>query len=99
MRVVITETAQESFEKSLELLSGKVGVEKLEEIAYNVISRAKSLGDYPQIGQVEHYLQHLSKEYRRIIEGHYKIIYRVEKEVIYVTDIFDTRQDPREMKG
>ena len=30
---------------------------------------------------------------------HYKIIYRVVGEYIYVTDIFDSRQDPDKMKG
>jgi len=37
--------------------------------------------------------------HRRAIEGHFKIIYRVEGETIYVTDFFDSRQDPAKMKG
>lgn len=41
----------------------------------------------------------MGKEHRRIIEGHYKIIYRVEGQAIYITDIFDSRQDPNKMKG
>jgi len=34
----------------------------------------------------------------RLIESHYKIIYRVTEEFIYITDIFDSRQDPDKMK-
>jgi hypothetical protein len=37
--------------------------------------------------------------HRRLVESHYKIIYRVVGEYIYVTDIFDSRQDPDKMKG
>ena len=31
--------------------------------------------------------------------SHYKIIYRVIGETIYITDIFDSGQDPDKMKG
>jgi hypothetical protein len=53
----------------------------------------------PSIGQREEYLEHMGQLHRRIIEGNYKIIYRQEGEVIYVTDIFDSRQDPAKMGG
>lgn len=45
------------------------------------------------------FLEHLGLGHRRLIESHYKIIYRVVGEYIYVTDIFDSRQDPEKMKG
>lgn len=48
---------------------------------------------------LEECLQHLGKLHRRIIEGNYKIIYRVEGENIYITDIFDSRQNPDKMRG
>ena len=38
-------------------------------------------------------------EYRRLVVGNFKIIYRIEGEVIYVTDTFDARQDPKRMQG
>lgn len=49
--------------------------------------------------QQEEYLEHLGKGHRRIIHGYFKIIYRLEGELIYVTDFFDTRRDPAKMKG
>ena len=51
------------------------------------------------MGQREEYLEHLGQSHRRIIEGNYKIIYRIDGDMIYVTDIFDTRQDPGKMKA
>ena len=39
-------------------------------------------------------LLQLNKEYRSLIEGHYKIIYSVEYDCIRIYQIFDTRQLP-----
>lgn len=38
-------------------------------------------------------------QYRRWVVGHVKIIYRVTKTAVRVTDFFDSRQDPKKMKG
>ena len=45
------------------------------------------------------YLTNPDKAYGRIIESHFKIIYYIHNDSIYITDIFDTRQDPDKMKG
>jgi len=34
-----------------------------------------------------------------IVKGNYKIIYSVTNQYIYITDIFDTRQNPEKMRG
>lgn len=73
--------------------------EKVSEIKMQLLDRAGSLETNPFIGRQEDYLEHLNKEHRRLIEGYFKIIYRIEKEIIYITDFFDTRQDPDKMKG
>lgn len=64
-----------------------------------LFDRADSLVLNPYKGQLEDYLNHLKLDHRRIIEGHFKIVYRVEKKFIYVTDFFDSRQDPSKMKS
>jgi mRNA-degrading endonuclease RelE of RelBE toxin-antitoxin system len=38
-------------------------------------------------------------QHRRLIVGNYKIIYLIEDDVVYISDIFDTRQDPKKMNG
>lgn len=64
-----------------------------------MLDKADNLVSSPKAGQIEKYLQHLDRSHRRLIEGHFKIIYRLEGELIYITDFFDTRQDPKKMKG
>jgi len=57
------------------------------------------LVDYPFKGQLELYLTKLNLGHRRLIEGNFKIVYRIEKVKIYVVDFFDGRDNPDKMKG
>ena len=74
-----------SLEEALSLIAPKVTPEKLMEIRDSILDTAD--------------LEDLGLGHRRLIESHYKIIYRVVGEYIYITDIFDSRQDPDKMKG
>jgi toxin ParE1/3/4 len=99
MKIVYTEQALDSLEESLELIAPKITHEKLLEIRDKILDKADTLLLNPLIGQKEPYLEHLGLGHRRLVESHYKIIYRVIGEYIYITDIFDSRQDPDKMKG
>lgn len=51
------------------------------------------------MGQEEEGLKHLNRGHRYLlIKPFYKLIYLIIKPIIYITDIFDTRQDPDKMK-
>lgn len=51
------------------------------------------------MGQKEEYLEHLGKGHRYlVVEKHYKVIYRIENDIVYITDVFDTQQDQDKMK-
>ena len=99
MKLVYTEQALDSLEEALGLIAQEVSYEKLIEIRNKVLDTADTLVLQPLKGQKEPYLEHLGLDHRRLVEGHYKIIYRVVGEYIYITDIFDSRQDPDKMKG
>ncbi|WP_320167935.1 type II toxin-antitoxin system RelE/ParE family toxin [Mangrovibacterium marinum] len=99
MKLVYTEQALLSLEETLTFLSAKVSPRKLLEIRNKILDAADSLLIQPLQGQEEPFLKHLQLGHRRIISGHYKIIYRIEGEWIYITDIFDSRQDPDTMNS
>jgi plasmid stabilization system protein ParE len=99
MKLVYTEQALESLEEALEFIIRKVSYEKLLEIRCKILDKTETLALQPFQGQKEPFLEHLGLGHRRLVEGHYKIIYRVIDDSIYVTDIFDSRQDPYKMKG
>ncbi|WP_035467508.1 type II toxin-antitoxin system RelE/ParE family toxin [Algoriphagus mannitolivorans] len=101
MRIIYTDQSFKSLEESLSFLWKVQGVplEKVLEIRNQLLDKAESLTTNPHLGQIEEYLEHLEKGHRRLIEGNFKIIYRVESDCVYITDFFDTRQHPEKMKG
>ena len=99
MKLVYTEQAIASLEEALEFMINKVSYEKLLEIRGRILDKTETLSVQPFQGQKEPFLVHLGLGHRRLVEGHYKIIYRIIGDFIYVTDIFDSRQDPYKMQG
>jgi plasmid stabilization system protein ParE len=83
----------------LEFIAPHVSNETLEITRNKIVDRADKLVKNPSSGRREEYLEHLGLNHRRVIESHYKIIYRIIAQTIYITDIFDSRQDPVKMKG
>jgi toxin ParE1/3/4 len=99
MKLIYTEQALFSLEEVLDFVAPNVTYEKLIEIRDEILDAADTLLLQPLLGQSEPLLGHLGLSHRRLIVGHYKIIYRVIGEYIYITDIFDSRQDPGKMRG
>jgi len=99
VKIVYTEQAIESLNDCLNFISPHVTIEKLLAIRDEILATADLLIENPELGQVEEYLEHLGLGHRRLIEGNYKIIYRVQGYQIFITDIFDSRQDPSKMRG
>lgn len=101
MKVVYTDQSLISLEEALNFLIETKRLEhgKIIFIKDILFDRAESLRNHPHKAQLEENLQHLKEGHRRLIEGHFKIIYKVEGDTIYVTDFFDSRQDPVKMKA
>lgn len=101
MKIIYTDQSFKSLEESLQFLIEKQGVpiEKVLELKARLLDRVDGLVFHPESGQIEEYLEHLNKNHRRLIEGYFKIIYRIENDSIYVTDFFDARKEPDKMKG
>ena len=99
MKLVYTQQAVTALQECLDFFPSEVATEKVNEIRDRILAKADRLLENPHIGQREEYLEHMGQSHRRVIEGNYKIIYRIEGEGIVITDIFDSRQDPEKMKG
>lgn len=72
-----------------------------EKIALKIINKILSdierLSISPDIGTKETLLEALNKSHLYIVCGNYKIIYYKTHNTIYVTDIFDCRQNPEKV--
>jgi plasmid stabilization system protein ParE len=67
-------------------------------IKKSIFTATKPIIRQPFIGAVEENLTDLKEDHRYLGEGNYKIIYRLIDNEIYITDIFDCRQNPTKMK-
>ena len=98
MRIEIAIQAIRSLEISLDVTLADSSQEKRQEIADRIFNEIERLSELPFLGQIEPSLQDLGLEYRRLVIGQFKVIYRIESEVIKVTDIFDSRRDPKQIR-
>ena len=69
-----------------------------DKIRKSIFDATRPLTKEPLIGQIEENLIDLKQGHRYLVEGNYKIIYRVVGNDIYITDIFDCRQNPQKIK-
>lgn len=69
-----------------------------EKIKKSILNSTKILTKNHLIGAIEENLIELKQEHRYLVKGNYKIIYRVINKDVYITDIFDCRQNPEKMK-
>jgi len=99
----------------LEILWAKPAKEDLQNIhdflaevsslaAFNVITRIIDKVEIlksglTQIGQVEELLKEREFEYRYLVEGNYKIIYRSFEQGVVILAVFDARQNPEKLKN
>ena len=99
MNIVVTDPAWESYARSLRFLAGYMTDRELARWDTNLWDSINDLKKLPHLGSYERYLEHKEEGHRSLVIGKFKAIYRIEGRTIYVTDIFDARQDPTRMKG
>ncbi len=63
-----------------------------EKIRKSIFNATKILPKQPLLGQIEENLIELNQGHRYLVEGNYKIIYRVINKDIYITDVFACSQ-------
>lgn len=73
--------------------------QRIDELVDELMEAADWLRTHPGAGAAEVHMRKTRYTYRRWVVGHVKIVYRVTRTAIRVSDIFDSRQDPRKMKG
>ena len=79
-----------------------IGKENALETAHKLIDAPKILANteynFKNIGTIDDAFNHLKSDYRKIFYKNYKITYRNGKTKIYITRVFDMRQNPNKNK-
>ena len=68
-------------------------------IVLKINLRTKDLLIFPLMGQKEEFLFDYKEEFRYLVEGNFKIIYWINEEIIRISAVFDTRQNPEKLKN
>ena len=63
-------------------------------IRIQILNVTNQLKNQPESGQIEPHLEKLEQQYRYIVCGNYKVIYKIVMTQIVIDDVFDIRQNP-----
>lgn len=97
MNVVVLPYAEARLFRIAEYMITERGQAFAARLIQRIEERLVELEEFPRSGAVEELLNVPGIEYRRLIEGHYKIIYFIAGDEVLVADIFDSRRDPSQM--
>jgi len=97
MKVIWTNFALESLHETYTFYKATVNIRVANKIRAEIFSGVKQLKAQPNSGTIEVLLETTNEGHRYLIIGNYKIIYKISKKNIYITDVFDTRQNPEKL--
>ena len=97
MQVIFTNHAKFKLKDIYQYYKTTASLKVAFNIKQDIINKSLSLNKFPLKGQLEENLKDLNEEIRYLVAGHFKIIYYLYQNSVYITDVFDTRQDPSKM--
>ena len=97
MKIFLTAFAKAQIHVIHSYYKETASVKVADKIKSEIINTISQLKDFPESGQVEMFMTRFGKQHRRLVSGNYKIIYRIEGDNAYVTDVYDSRQSPEKM--
>jgi len=93
----LTKFALDTLHDIYEFYKNNASVLVANNIKESILLSTRQLELQPLSGTIEVLLQHLNEGHRYIIRGNFKLIYKIQSQRIYVTDVFDTRQNPTKL--
>ena len=96
-KVIWSENSLNDLENIHNLLSQNSDQAAKKTIA-SLLNRVGQLEAFPKSGPIEQSLSHKKKKHRYLVEGNNKIVYRLEKQNIFIVRVFDARQNPEKLK-
>lgn len=98
MRIEWTLEAQNDLKKIYKFYASYFSETLARKITNQVLNQVKTLELGTELGQEEDLLKHLNEGHRYLISNHNKIIYKVHDCMVFITHVFDTRQDTAKLK-
>jgi plasmid stabilization system protein ParE len=98
IKVFWTQTALNDIEGIFDYYKHKASPKIARKLVKEIVKTTIYIQNLPKVGRIEELLIDRNFEYRFLIVGNYKIIYRIEDNYIKIATVFDTRQNPEKIK-
>jgi len=96
MKLLWLELAEEDLDSIYHFYSSDKSIKAATKLYNDILNAAEKLIDFPHIASIELDLSDEGEEYRSlVVRKHFKIIYFVEVDVVYIAAIRDCRQNPQ----
>lgn len=97
-QIVWSRRAEKAYGKIIDYVLSEFGEKRAKKYVSDVYEEVDKLKNYPELGQVEPWLEGSKYEFRRlVIHKLTKVIYRIADNRIEIADVWDTRQNPEEL--
>lgn len=95
--VIWLENAKQAFEQQMNWYLNRMGKQAARKFTNAILKDTERLATFPYLGQTEPLLESLPEQYRSLVSGkHFKIIYFIENNAVYIVALRDCRQAPEE---
>jgi toxin ParE1/3/4 len=97
MKIFWSEKALMDLEEIFDFYEQLASYDVAQKILNQLIEKVDVLVSYPEMGTIEYFDKPQPFEYRYILEGNHKLIYRVSEieKLIFIARVFDTRKSPK----
>ncbi len=100
MKVFWTELAKFQLKEACQYYKEIANAKIAASIRSKIFEKTRKLSRYPEIGQQESNPLVAAMNYRYLVAGNYKVVYRIisEKQIVLIVAVFDRRQSPDDLK-
>lgn len=99
VKIIWTRRAFAQLEKTVTYIKQESSLHQASLALDKILDSISGLTNFPQRGAIEPLLRHKKTEYRYLVVFSYKVIYRVDKEKVVISRVFNTKQSPKKLKG
>lgn len=100
MKIIWSNRSLKDLDQIFNFYSKLASFEVAQKIVTQLVEKVQILISYPQIGNLETFNKPQPFEYRYLVEGNHKLIYRIslDENYILIARAFDSRRNPKKKK-
>lgn len=95
MKLLWLQLAEEDLDSIYQFYSTEKSIKTATKFYNDILDAAEKLINFPFIAAIESVLSEEEAEYRAlVVRKHFKIVYFIENETVYIAAVWDCRQNP-----